>query len=165
MYVVPILSRWRERFDSARERHHHVANTFKAQGDHFQGLREPFSQPKFHPLHNPGNGHQCVRMRNRENGYGRYCNHDLRRALPRTPRNVAGLLSTGYLTDPHGDYHMWGLNVARPLPPSSLIPRSSFSKTVSRRDRDILTFPLLPAARSRRPATSGQHGSSGRASA
>jgi hypothetical protein len=36
----------------------HVANTFKAQGNHFQGLREPFSHPKFHPLHSPANGHQ-----------------------------------------------------------------------------------------------------------
>ena len=82
------LSRWRERFDSARERQpfqwlafpaggavqhmdnkcvrargsmlsagykippkrHHVANTFKAEGDHVQGLREPFSRPRFRPL-------------------------------------------------------------------------------------------------------------------
>jgi hypothetical protein len=58
-------SRWRERFDSARERHH-VPNTFKAQGDHFQGLREPFSQPKFHSLHSPANGHRRVRVRDRK---------------------------------------------------------------------------------------------------
>jgi hypothetical protein len=32
------------------------------------------------------------------NGYGRYCDHNLRRALPRTPPDVAGLLSAGYLT-------------------------------------------------------------------
>ena len=29
---------------------HHVANTFKAEGDHVRGLREPFSRPRFHPL-------------------------------------------------------------------------------------------------------------------
>jgi hypothetical protein len=74
----------------------HVATTFKAQADHFQGLREPFSQPKFHPLHGPANGHQCVE--GQENGYGRNCNHDLRRALPCTPPDVAGLFSAGYLT-------------------------------------------------------------------
>jgi hypothetical protein len=44
----------------------HVATTFKAQADHFQGLREPFSQPKFHPLHSPATGRQCVRMRDRK---------------------------------------------------------------------------------------------------
>ena len=76
----------------------HVATTFKARADHFQGLREPFSQPKFHPLHNPANGHQRAGMRDRKNGYGRYCNHNLRRALRRTPPNVAGLLSARYLT-------------------------------------------------------------------
>jgi len=37
-------------------------------------------------------------MRDRKNGYGRYCNHNLRRALRRTPPNVAGLLSARYLT-------------------------------------------------------------------
>jgi hypothetical protein len=77
---------------AARERHH-VPNTFKAQGDHFQGLREPSSQPKFHPLHGPANGHQCVE--GQENGHGRYCHHNLRRALPRTPYDVAVLLSAG----------------------------------------------------------------------
>ena len=76
----------------------HVATTFKAQADHVQGLRESFSQPKFRPLHNPANGHQRARMRDRKNGYGRYCNHNLRRALRRTPPNVAGLLSARYLT-------------------------------------------------------------------
>jgi len=60
-----ILSRWRERFDSARERHH-VPTTFKAYGDHFQSLREPSSQPRFHPLHGPAIGSQCVRIRDRK---------------------------------------------------------------------------------------------------
>jgi hypothetical protein len=32
-----------------RQERHHVPNTFKAQRDHFRGLREPSSQPKFHP--------------------------------------------------------------------------------------------------------------------
>ena len=68
------------------------------EGNHFQGLREPFSQPKFHPLHSPANGHRRVKSEGQENGYGRYCNHSLRRALPRTPRDVAVLLSAGYLT-------------------------------------------------------------------
>jgi hypothetical protein len=45
---------------------HHVADTFKAQGDHFQGLREPRSRPNFHPLCGPANGHRCVRTRDRE---------------------------------------------------------------------------------------------------
>jgi hypothetical protein len=44
----------------------HVANTFKAQGDHFQGLREPFSHSRFHSLHSPANGHQRVRVRDRK---------------------------------------------------------------------------------------------------
>jgi hypothetical protein len=48
MDVFLSLSRWRERFDSARERHH-VPTTFKAEAHHFHGLREPFSAPKFHP--------------------------------------------------------------------------------------------------------------------
>jgi hypothetical protein len=39
----------------ARERHH-VPDTFKTQGDHFQGSREPSSRPKFHPLNDPANG-------------------------------------------------------------------------------------------------------------
>lgn len=77
---------------------HHVADTFQAQGDHFQGLREPLSRPKFHPLRRPANGHWCVRMRGQGNGYGRHCDHNLRGALPRTPPDVAGLLSAGYLT-------------------------------------------------------------------
>ena len=33
------------------------------------------------------------------NGYGRYRNHILRRALPCTPPDVAGLFSAGYLTE------------------------------------------------------------------
>lgn len=45
---------------------HHVADTFKSKGDHFQGLTEPLSRPKFHPLHSPANGHWCVRKRDRE---------------------------------------------------------------------------------------------------
>ena len=45
---------------------HHVPNTFKAQGDHFHGLREPFSQPKFRPLHCAANGHRRVRVRDRK---------------------------------------------------------------------------------------------------
>jgi len=107
-----ILSRWRERFDSARERHH-VPTTFKAHGDHFQGLREPSSPPKFHPLHGPANGHQCVEGQE-ENGYGGYCNHNLRRALPCTPPDVAGLLSAGYLTPPHAARKYWcGNEVSR----------------------------------------------------
>jgi len=45
-----------------------------------------------------------------ENGYGRYCNHNMRRALPRTPRDVAVLFSARYLTVLTGarDYHMCG---------------------------------------------------------
>ena len=83
----------------ARERHH-VPNTFKAQRDHFQGLREPFSQPKFHPLHKSGKRTSVRKSEGQENGYGRYCNHNMRRALPRTPPDVAGLLSARYLTTP-----------------------------------------------------------------
>ena len=48
---------------SRRSLRHHVATTFIAQGDHFHGLREPLSRPKFHPLHRPANGRRCVRMR------------------------------------------------------------------------------------------------------
>ena len=33
------------------------------------------------------------------NGYGRHRNHILRRALPCTPPDVAGLFSAGYLTE------------------------------------------------------------------
>ena len=45
---------------------HHVADTFKAQGDHFQGLGEPLSRPNFHPLRSPANGHRCARTRDTE---------------------------------------------------------------------------------------------------
>ena len=45
---------------------HHGTDTFKAHGDHFQGLREPFSQPRFHPLRSPENRHQRIRMRERK---------------------------------------------------------------------------------------------------
>ena len=78
---------------------HHVANTFKAEGDHVQGLREPFSRPRFQPL--------IVRQtdiraqeQGQGNGYGRYCNHYLHRTLPRTSPDVADLLSARHLTAP-----------------------------------------------------------------
>ena len=81
----------------ARERYH-VPNTFKAQGDHFHGLREPFSQPKFDPLHSPAN-RTAVRKKNEEQGneYGRHCTLNLHRALPRPSPDVAGLFSARYL--------------------------------------------------------------------
>jgi hypothetical protein len=84
-----------------------------------------------------------------ENGYGRYCNHNLRRALPCTPPDVAVLFSAGYLTllTP-GNERRRALQARRPA--------SGFSKTRSRPGRDILTFPLLPAAQPRRMATSSE---------
>jgi len=56
-----------------------------------------------------------------ENGYGRYCNHNMRRALPRTPRDVAVLFSARYLTVLTGGLrlsHVWGnvVGLAEPLP-------------------------------------------------
>ena len=72
---------------------------------HFQSRRRPRSRLKgtiftaqVPSTDSPANGHQCVR--GRENGYGRYCTHNLRRTLPRTPPDVAGLLSARYLTAP-----------------------------------------------------------------
>jgi len=56
-----------------------------------------------------------------ENGYGRYCNHSMRRTLPRTPRDVAVLFSARYLTVLTGGLrlsHVWGnvVGLAEPLP-------------------------------------------------
>jgi hypothetical protein len=71
---------------------------------HFQSPRRPFSRPKgtTFTVQVPSAGRTSVRKKEeRENGYGRYCNHDLRRDLPRTSRDVAVLLSARYLTGPH----------------------------------------------------------------
>ena len=56
-----------------------------------------------------------------ENGYGRYCNHNMRRALPRTPRDVAVLFSARYLTVLTGgsrlSHVLWGnvVGLAEPV--------------------------------------------------
>ena len=112
---------------------HHVADTFKAQGDHFQGLREPLSRPKFHPLRRPANGHWCVRMRGQGNGYGRHCDHNLRRALSCTPPDVAGLFSTGYLTVPHRSGLSWVRGMTSPRSPDALIRQRPLKNTPSTR--------------------------------
>ena len=125
----------------------HVATTFKAQADHFQGLREPFSQPKFHPLHNSANGHQRARMRDRKNGYGRYCNHNLRRALSRTPPHVAGLLSARYLTTPPHEARgsCAGTENCQARSPSSLTRQRPLKNKLATK-QGYPDVPLLPAA-------------------
>jgi hypothetical protein len=74
---------------------------------HFQSRRRPRSRLKgtiftaqVPSADSPANRHQCARTRDRENGYSSYCNHNLHRILPRTPPDVADLLSARHLTAP-----------------------------------------------------------------
>ena len=92
------LSWWRERFDSARDRP-------PSRSKHFQSPRRPFSRltrtifTAQVPSAAKSDKRTSVHKREgQENGYGRYCNHNLRRALPCTPPDVAVLFSAGYLT-------------------------------------------------------------------
>ena len=129
---------------------------------HFQSPRRPFSRPKgtIFTAQVPsaalsGKRASARKSEGQENGYGRYCNHNLRRALPRTPRDVAVLLSAGYLTVTASRSsrlsYVRGINVAG-LP--GALPRQRASQkqaafpppTGSRRSTDILTFPLLPGS-------------------
>ena len=63
-----------------------------------------------------------------ENGYGRYCNHDLRRDLPRTSRDVAVLLSARYLTGPHVARDFTGAGEKMSGVPSSSTPQAASQK-------------------------------------
>jgi hypothetical protein len=63
---APPSNQWTKCARTGGSTPHHVADTFKAQGGHFQGPREPFSRRRFDPLHRPADVHWCVRMRDRQ---------------------------------------------------------------------------------------------------
>ena len=65
------------------------ATIFKAYGNHFHGPSSIRCIVRKTDI--------SAQRRGQGNGYGRYCNHELRRTLPRTPRDVAVVLSAGYL--------------------------------------------------------------------
>ena len=120
---------------------------------HFQSPRRPFSRPKgtIFKAQVPsaalsGKRASARKSEGQENGYGRYCNHNLRRALPRTPRDVAVLLSAGYLTVLTQLALIIRAGNKRCRTPRRVAPPAGFSKTGSRRGTDILTFPLLPGS-------------------
>jgi hypothetical protein len=73
---------------------------------HFQSPRRPFSRLKgttftaqFPSAAWSGKRTLVRKNEGQGNGYGRHRNHILRRALPCTPPDVAGLFSAGYLTE------------------------------------------------------------------